>query len=101
MRIPGNEFLTLLVQAREMICSGMEIRFEIEIDFAEVRTLHLSAFPTAEESDLVDVLRRDGDAVLSLVGAMMAWLGRRITTLVSGLMWDWPRVFNRPMSGRI
>ena len=68
MRISGNEFLTLLVQTREGICSGMEIRFEIETDFAEVRPLHLSAFPTAGKSDLVDELRRDGDAVLSLVG---------------------------------
>jgi putative acetyltransferase len=45
----------------------MEIRFEIETDFSEVRDLHLSAFPAAEESDLVDALRKDGDAVLSLV----------------------------------
>ena len=45
----------------------MEIRFEIETDFSEVRGLHLSAFPTAGEGDLVDELRRAGDAVLSLV----------------------------------
>ena len=45
----------------------MEIRFEIETDFAEVRDLHLSAFRTAGESDLVSALRGDGDAVLSLV----------------------------------
>ncbi len=45
----------------------MEIRNEIEADFAAVRELHLSAFPAAGESQLVDALRRDGDAVLSLV----------------------------------
>lgn len=67
MRIFGNEFLTLLVQTGEMIRSGMAIRFEMETDFAEVRALYLSVFPTPEESDLVDALRRDGDAVLSLV----------------------------------
>ncbi len=45
----------------------MEIRFEIETDFPNVRDLHLSAFPSAEEGDLVDALRAGGDAVLSLV----------------------------------
>ena len=45
----------------------MEIRFEIETDFADVRALHLSAFPADGESDLVDTLRKDGDAVLSLI----------------------------------
>ena len=45
----------------------MEIRFEIETDFADVRDLHLSAFPTAGEGDLVEALRCAGDEVLSLV----------------------------------
>jgi len=45
----------------------MEIRFELETDFSAVRALHLSAFPTAGEGDLVDALHRDGDAVISLV----------------------------------
>ena len=45
----------------------MGIRFEVETDFENVRALHLSAFSTAGEGDLVDELRRAGDAVLSLV----------------------------------
>jgi putative acetyltransferase len=34
---------------------------------AAVRDLLLSAFPSADEADLVERLRRDGDAVISLV----------------------------------
>lgn len=45
----------------------MEIRFEIETDHAEVRNLYRSAFPKAAESDLVDALRKNRDAVVSLV----------------------------------
>jgi putative acetyltransferase len=45
----------------------MEIRFEVETDFEEVHGLHLGAFPTAAEGDLVDALRRAADAMLSLV----------------------------------
>ena len=45
----------------------MEIRFEIETDFVDVRELHLSAFPSAGEGDLVEALRCAGDEVLSLV----------------------------------
>ena len=58
-----------------MVCLGMEIRFEIKTDFTDVRDLHLSAFPAAEESDLVDALRRDGDAVLSLVATDSGVIG--------------------------
>ena len=57
----------LIAQTRGVVCSGMEIRFEVETDFEEVRALHSSAFPTAGEGELVDALRRTGDAVLSLV----------------------------------
>ncbi len=53
----------------------MEIRFEIGTDFADVRDLHLSAFPAADESDLVDALRKDGDAVLSLVAVNSGVVG--------------------------
>lgn len=45
----------------------MEIRFELETEYSAIRDLHLEAFPMAGEADLVDVLRSDDDAVLSLV----------------------------------
>ena len=43
------------------------IRVETPDDYADVRKLHLTAFPSADEADLVDRLRGDGDAVISLV----------------------------------
>jgi len=42
-------------------------RIESPDDYAEVRKLHLIAFPGPGEADLVDRLRADGDAVISLV----------------------------------
>jgi len=48
----------------------MEIRNEIESDFANIRDLHLSTFPSAAKGDLVDALRKYGDAVLSLVAVL-------------------------------
>lgn len=45
----------------------MRIRAETPIDFAAVRAVVGAAFPTPAEADLVDRLRRDGDAVFSLV----------------------------------
>jgi putative acetyltransferase len=44
-----------------------KIRIETPDDQADVRKLHLTAFPGPEEADLVDRLRGDGDAVISLV----------------------------------
>lgn len=43
------------------------IRTEIPGDRAAIRVVHVEAFPTAAEADLVEHLRADGDAVLSLV----------------------------------
>lgn len=43
------------------------IRAEMPADVAAIRAVHFSAFPAAQEADLVDVLRADGDLVLSLV----------------------------------
>ncbi len=37
-------------------------------DAAGIRSVHLAAFPTAAEADLVEALARDGDTVVSLVG---------------------------------
>ena len=37
-------------------------------DAAGIRAVHLDAFPTAAEADLVAALDRDGDTVISLVG---------------------------------
>ena len=45
----------------------MIIRPEKDIDHASVRRLHLGAFETPAEADLVEHLRRDGSAVVSLV----------------------------------
>jgi putative acetyltransferase len=46
---------------------AMEIRDEVLGDHAAIRRLHLGAFPGAQEADLVERLRADGDAVISLV----------------------------------
>jgi putative acetyltransferase len=43
------------------------IRPEVPADRAAIRRLHLESFPTVAEADLVDGLRDDGDAILSLV----------------------------------
>ncbi|MDW3207833.1 MAG: N-acetyltransferase [Alphaproteobacteria bacterium] len=47
--------------------AGYEIRPEIPSDIDAIRALHLSAFPTPAEADLVDRLRREGDLTISLV----------------------------------
>ncbi len=44
-----------------------EVRAEAPADIAAIRAVHESAFPTAQEADLVDALRADGDLILSLV----------------------------------
>lgn len=36
-------------------------------DLASIRAVHLAAFPTATEADLVERIERDGDGVVSLV----------------------------------
>ena len=36
-------------------------------DAAAIRAVHIAAFPTAAEADLVEALEREGDAVISLV----------------------------------
>ncbi len=43
------------------------IRDAASDDVAAIRRVHLESFPTRAEADLVDDLRADGDAVLSLV----------------------------------
>jgi putative acetyltransferase len=43
------------------------MRPEMSADRAAIRRVHLQSFPTAAEAELVDDLRADGDAVLSLV----------------------------------
>lgn len=45
----------------------MIVREEHERHYAAVRQLHIEAFPTPAEADLVEQLRRSGDAVISLV----------------------------------
>jgi putative acetyltransferase len=46
---------------------SVAVRSETPADVAAIRAVLLSAFPTAQEADLVDALRADGDLVLSLV----------------------------------
>jgi putative acetyltransferase len=43
------------------------IRDSLDSDTAAIRAIHLSAFPTSAEADLVEQLTADGDSVLSLV----------------------------------
>jgi putative acetyltransferase len=43
------------------------VRAERADDHAAIRSVHLAAFPTPAEADLVEQLRKDGDAFLSLV----------------------------------
>lgn len=45
------------------------VRPERPSDHAAIRQIHLDAFPTAAEAELVERLRRDGDAVISLAAA--------------------------------
>jgi putative acetyltransferase len=44
----------------------MIVREEHERHYVAVRQLHIEAFPTSAEADLVEQLRRNGDAVISL-----------------------------------
>ncbi|MDH3737635.1 MAG: N-acetyltransferase [Alphaproteobacteria bacterium] len=48
----------------------MEIREEIVADHEAVRAVHNSAFGQSTEATLVDALRRDGDAEISLVAVV-------------------------------
>jgi len=48
----------------------MELRIEEAGDLAAIRAVHEESFPTRSEADLVDRLRADGDAVLSLVAVL-------------------------------
>ena len=45
----------------------MNLREEVVADADAIRQLHLASFPGPGEADLVERLRADGDAVLSLV----------------------------------
>lgn len=45
----------------------MDILFENSSHHSAVRELHVEAFPTSAESELVEQLRKDGDDVISLV----------------------------------
>lgn len=49
------------------MAASTRVRPEKSGDHAAVRAIHESCFPTSDEADLVDTLRADGDAVLSLV----------------------------------
>jgi putative acetyltransferase len=45
----------------------MRLRPAAQSDASDIRTVHLLAFPTAAEADLVEQLVRDGDAPISIV----------------------------------
>ena len=44
-----------------------KVRPAAPVDAPDIRRVHLAAFPTATEADLVEQLDRDGDAAISLV----------------------------------
>ena len=46
---------------------GVQVRAEDDADFGAIRTVNREAFGTVAEADLVDALRANGDAALSLV----------------------------------
>jgi len=46
---------------------GFQVRAEDDADFGAIRTVNREAFGTSAEADLVDALRANGDAALSLV----------------------------------
>jgi putative acetyltransferase len=48
----------------------MEVRIESAGDLTGIRDVHEEAFPTRSEADLVDQLRANGDAALSLVAVL-------------------------------
>jgi putative acetyltransferase len=48
---------------------GVAVRPARTNDAPGIRAVHVAAFPTAVEADLVEQLHRDGDVVLSLVAA--------------------------------
>jgi putative acetyltransferase len=48
----------------------IKIRTEKENDLPAIREVNLSAFPTSEEADLVERLRRDADPLVSLVAEL-------------------------------
>lgn len=49
---------------------ALGVRLEMPGDHDAIRRVHLESFLSAEEADLVDVLRADGDSVLSLIAEM-------------------------------
>lgn len=44
------------------------VRAALPADVGAIRRVHLAAFPTPAEADLVERLEQDGDAIVSLVG---------------------------------
>jgi len=49
------------------VIGEVAIRAAVRADGPAIRAIHVGAFPTSAEADLVERLDRDGDAVLSLV----------------------------------
>ena len=46
------------------------LRLETSADLDEIRQIHIDAFRRTAEADLVDALRRQGQAVLSIVAVV-------------------------------
>jgi putative acetyltransferase len=70
----------------------MIVREDHERHYAAVRQLHIEAFPTPAEADLVEQLRRTGDAVISLA----AFDGERVVghamfSAMRAVQGAWPR----------
>jgi putative acetyltransferase len=64
------EFLSQIVQAAKKVCVSIEIREERADDIAAVRDLNRRAFGQDQESNIVDALRANGAALLSLVATV-------------------------------
>ena len=45
----------------------VQVRTAVQADRDAIRAVHLAAFPTAVEADLIEALARDGDLAISLV----------------------------------
>lgn len=74
----------------------MTIRAESEHDHMEVRRLHAAAFGTHAEADLVDRLREDGDAVISLVAEQAGALAGHV--MLSRMAAPFPALGLAPVS---
>jgi putative acetyltransferase len=70
LAVSNVEFLSPIFQAAKGVCVLIEIREERPDDVAAVRDLNRRAFGQDQESNIVDALRANGAALLSLVATL-------------------------------